>query len=77
MREICAYAFCDCGRLRSVQLSEGLKKLGVKEIINGEECAGFVFANTAIESIQLPSTLGSVDVDNFQGCKYLKGPILK
>ena len=31
-------AFCGCEQLKSVQLNEGLEKLGEKEVINGKEC---------------------------------------
>lgn len=48
VKEIGAFAFFRCRQLRSAQLNEGLKKLGKKEIINGSEYEGSVFACSGI-----------------------------
>lgn len=48
VKEIGAFAFFRCRQLRSARLNEGLKKLGKKEILNGREYEGSVFACSGI-----------------------------
>ena len=61
-----ACAFEDCEQLKSVQLNEGLKKLGQKEIINEVEYEGNVFANSAVESVRVPSSLKRIESGTFK-----------
>ena len=49
----------------SVQLNEGLEKLGAKEIINGEELEGRVFLGSVIRDIKIPSTLKRIEAKTF------------
>lgn len=72
MRKISAKAFEYCGQLKNVQLNEGLEKLGEKEIIDGKEYEGNVFAFSTIESIRLPSTLKGIEANTFLHCENLK-----
>ena len=55
-----------------MQLNEGLEKLGAKEIVDGKDCEGGVFRETAIENIRLPSTLKRLEANTFSGCKSLE-----
>ena len=50
-----------CERLKSVRLNEGLEKLGK-----------FAFSGTAIEAIELPSTLKRIEAETFSWCRNLK-----
>lgn len=69
VREIGADAFNYCERLKSVQLNEGLKKLGTKEIINGKEYEGGVFARCALQNIQILSSLKGIEAGISRGCR--------
>lgn len=55
-----------------MQLNEGLERLGAKEVINGEEYEGGALAGTALESVQLPSTLKRIEAETFYSCGNLK-----
>ena len=55
-----------------MQLNEGLKELGEKEVIDGEDREGGVFYRSAIESIKLPSTLKRLEEETFYYCENLK-----
>lgn len=57
VKEVGAYAFYKCDKLQIVELNEGLEMLGAKELVNKQELEGYVFAETQIESIEIPSTL--------------------
>ena len=61
MKEVGEDVFKYCERLKSVQLNEGLEKLGK-----------FAFSGTAIETIELPSTLKRIEVETFSWCGDLK-----
>ena len=50
-------------------MNEGLKKLGAKEIINGKEYEGGVFAGCALQNILLLSSLKRVETGVSRGCK--------
>ena len=53
-------------------LNEGLEVLGVDEYQdNGNMWAG-VFGESALEYIELPSTLERIEYNTFYGCKNLK-----
>lgn len=67
-----AYAFSECNHLRNVQLNEGLTDLGGKQRVNEKETEGMVFAKSALESINLPSTLKTINGCTFWQCKNLK-----
>ena len=69
--EVSPSAFWGCKQLKSVRLNEGLERLGVKEIVNGTQYEGQVFAYSAVESIRFPSTLKNIENGMFYGCKYL------
>ena len=72
VRKVGAGAFYRCEYLRSVQLNEGLQKLGAKEVVNGRECEGEVFFGSALESIRLSSTLKRIEYRTFNCCEYLR-----
>lgn len=72
VKKIGPYAFAKCEYLKSVQLNEGLEKLGEKEIIFGIRYTGTVFASSAIENIIFPSTLRRIEAETFRLCKNLK-----
>ena len=58
--------------LRSVALNEGLRVLGAKEVVDGEEVEGDVFAQSGIESVVLPSTLREVASGTFWKCRNFR-----
>ena len=72
MRKVGALAFSHCEQLKTVQLNEGLEKLGAKETSEGEECEEGVFECSAIESVRLPSTLRRLEDQTFRSCKRLR-----
>lgn len=72
VREVGAEAFQYCNCLETVQLNEGLERLGEKETINEREFEGGVFVNSAIENIRLPSTLRRIEAEMFEGCEHLR-----
>ena len=61
-----------CKQLKNVRLNEGLEVLGAKQVTDGKEFEGEVFAYSAVESVLLPSTLKRVEAGTFRECKYLK-----
>lgn len=65
-------AFCWCKNLKNAVLNEGLESLGTKEYQNAGEYSAGVFENSAVESIELPSTLRSIEFSTFRDCKNLK-----
>ena len=62
--------------MKHVQLNEDLEKLGEDEIINGVERKGQIFAQSAIESIQLPSALKIIEAGTFMFCDNLRSVII-
>ena len=72
VKEVGAYAFYKCGQLQTVKLNEGLETLGARELVNRQELEGYVFAETWIESIQIPSTLKVIQRNTFSNCKHLR-----
>ena len=72
MKEVGPNAFRDCKRLKSVQLNEGLERLGAKEVIDGRRCEGRVFCGAAIESIRIPSTVRKLEAETFRSCESLR-----
>ena len=72
MRIIHQNAFCKCQNLKKVVLNEGLEILGTDECTpDGRPWYG-VFQDSALESIELPSTLRRIEYNAFQSCKRLK-----
>lgn len=53
-------------------MNEGLEKFGTKETIERDTFEGEVLANTAIETIRLPSTLKRIDARMFYLCGRLR-----
>ena len=76
VREIGAGAFRCCGKLETVQLNEGLEKLGAIEIISEETYQGNVFYESAIEEITLPSTLKRLEPETFKRCRDLRKVVI-
>ena len=48
-----------------MKLNEGLEILGEKEIMNGKEEEGFLFAGNGLANIVLPSTLKEIKQATF------------
>lgn len=71
-RKVGPHAFCGCNNLKTVQLNEELDKLGEKETVDGEEYEGGTFADSAIESVRLPSALKRIETETFRDCKKLR-----
>ena len=67
LRTISQGAFAECKNLKTVKFNEGLEVLGTG---NDSLCYG-VFQHSAIESVQLPSTLRRIEQDTFDNCKNL------
>lgn len=63
-----AGAFAKCKQLRRVLLNEGLEKLGSEEAVNGSSYRGGVFAESAVERVQMPSTLAEIPERTFDEC---------
>ena len=72
VKEVCAHAFWQCEQLKSVRLNEGLEKLGPKDSVDLNKSAGYTFAYSAIENVNLPSTLKRLEQSTFQRCVHLK-----
>ena len=72
VREVGPGACYECERLRSVALNEGLERLGPAETVMGIESAGLCFAESAVRSVRLPSTLRRLEVGTFKGCRCLR-----
>lgn len=51
--------------MKSVKFNEGLEILG-----------GYIFENSGLESVQLPTTLKEIESDAFSKCKSLKHVLL-
>ena len=66
VKEVGARAFHKCESLRRAQLNEGLRRLGAKQIVGDREYEGHVFAESALESVKLPSTLDRVGAGMFR-----------
>ena len=64
------YAFDGCTNLKSVTLGEGLTQLGASK--TSITSSSYVFRNTALEEITLPSTLNVLTAANFDKCANLK-----
>ena len=72
VRAVSACAFQGCGRLRSVELNEGLQILGERWRGGTTQLEGMAFAASGVESVRVPSTLRVLEAQTFYGCKNLK-----
>ena len=65
-------AFCECPGLRRATLNEGLEVLGTNEYPDsyGRWCG--VFHESALERVELPSTLRRIEYCAFEKCRNLK-----
>ena len=73
VRTIRQGAFCKCESLRTVVLNEGLETLGTDEYPEKDKVWYGTFEESAVENINLPSTLKRIEYRAFRGCKNLKG----
>ena len=64
-------AFQDCKSLKYVKLNEGLEVLGTDERPGGWDWCG-VFQGSAVEYVELPSTLRRIECSTFAECDNLK-----
>ena len=65
-------AFAGCERLRAARLNEGLRVLGTDEQPEDERLCRGVFEGSALEHIELPSSLRSIEYAAFRDCESLK-----
>lgn len=71
LRVIGRSAFRDCRSLRCVKLNEGLEVLGASENAGDKHECG-VFQGSALEVVELSSTLRKIACDAFRDCENLK-----
>ena len=72
MRVIHQSAFYNCQHLAKIVINEGLEVLGVDEYQdNGNMWAG-IFGDSALEHVELPSSLKRIEYSTFNGCKNLR-----
>lgn len=69
LRIISQEAFYKCESLKTVTLNEGLTSLGTEEYEEDGKPWRGVFEESALESIELPSTLRRIEYDAFTNCK--------
>ena len=72
VRTIRQSAFCKCQNLKKAVLNEGLEVLGTDEYPDDGGLWYGVFAESALQSIELPSTLKRIEYNAFESCKNLK-----
>lgn len=65
-------AFYSCKRLRNAHLNEGLEALGKSDRATERNYVGSVFAESALESIVVPSTVKTIQCATFIHCKSLR-----
>ena len=65
-------AFAMCKSLKVVKFREGLEVLGTDEHSDNGKLQCGVFEESAIESIELSSTLKRIEYSVFKNCKNLK-----
>lgn len=73
MRIIHQGAFCKCQNLKKVVFNKGLEVLGTDEYFEGNGIYFGVFEESAVERVDLPSTLKRIEYNAFMACKNLKG----
>ena len=76
LRTVSQGAFNNCQALKRVILNEGLEALGTSERPDDKQWYYGVFQDTAVEEINLPSTLKRIKYSAFQNCKHLKSVAL-
>lgn len=72
MREVSAWAFWRCKQLRRALLNEGLEILGKKGFLGKQKYDGNAFAESALETTWLQSTLRRLEARTFYDCRNLK-----
>lgn len=72
LREVGQGAFYKCQSLGTVRFSEGLEVLGTEEHEFRIETFYGVFEESAVERVELPSTLRRLERDTFRGCRNLR-----
>ena len=71
VRTIHQSAFCLCKNLRYAMINEGLEVLGTDEYPGNDGNWYGVFGDSALEYVELPSTLKRIEYCTFNGCKNL------
>ena len=69
LRTVAQGAFSECMYLKSVKFCEGLEVLGTEEYEEDGKPWRGVFEESALENIELPSTLRRIEYDAFMNCK--------
>ena len=72
LRTVSQAAFAKCKSLRTVKFGEGLEVLGTDERPGEGKLWHGVFAESALENVELPSTLKRIEYGAFKDCKNLK-----
>ena len=72
LREICQTSFCLCPNLRSAKFGEGLEALGTRTYQDSSRIYHGVFSESALEHVELPSTLRRIEYNAFNGCRNLR-----
>lgn len=71
MRTVCNGAFAECENLQKAVLNEGLEILGDDETDKDEKRQLGVFERSALEHVELPSTLKEIKCGAFYECRNL------
>ena len=72
VKTVCQGAFARCTKLTHAILDEGLEVLGAKECTTGRKMIEGVFQQSALEFVELPSTLKRIEQSAFKYCLSLK-----
>ena len=72
VRKIFQGAFYKCENLKTVKFNEGLEVLGTDEYSDDGKTYFGVFEESAVERVELPSTLRRIEYRVFENCKNLK-----
>lgn len=72
LRRIAQGVFAQCEHLKTVKFRDGLEVLGADECLNAEQGYYGVFQESAVEHVELPSTLKRIEYSAFQSCKSLQ-----
>lgn len=71
LRTISQTSFCLCPGLRSVKFGEGLEALGTRTYQDSDRILYGVFGGSALEHVELPSTLRRIEYNAFNDCANL------